>query len=106
MAGKVRHKHVPQRTCVVCRRTDSKRGLNRIVRTPDGVRYDPTGKLPGRGAYLCDDPNCWQRAIDRGVLAKSLKTSLTPAEIAALRETSAQFNEAAPSTTPSPAPES
>lgn len=48
----------------------------RIVRTPDGVRYDATGKAEGRGAYLHDKKSCWERAL-RGSLAHALKTELT-----------------------------
>lgn len=80
-------RRLPQRTCIICRRTDSKRTLHRIVRTASGqgVQLDPKGKLPGRGAYLCDNPTCWQRAIEGGALAKALKTPLTPDERQALR---------------------
>ncbi|NUQ38965.1 MAG: YlxR family protein [Caldilineales bacterium] len=86
-------KHIPQRTCIICRRTAGKRELQRIVRTPTGVRYDPTGKLPGRGAYLCDSPLCWQAAIERGALARALKTSLSDEERAALRSLAAKIAE-------------
>ncbi len=59
-----RPKHVPQRMCVACREHDAKRGLIRIVRTPEGpVGLDPTGKRNGRGAYLCHNPACWERAL-------------------------------------------
>jgi predicted RNA-binding protein YlxR (DUF448 family) len=56
MGGKPgRRRHIPRRTCVVCRATGDKRALTRLVRTPDdGVHVDPTGKRNGRGAYLCD----------------------------------------------------
>lgn len=79
----------PQRTCIICRRTDAKRALHRLVRTAsgEGVRLDPKGKTPGRGAYLCDDPQCWQRALAAGLLARALKTTLTPDE----RQTLAAF---------------
>jgi predicted RNA-binding protein YlxR (DUF448 family) len=76
---KSRVKHIPQRTCVGCRETLSKRGLMRIVRTPEGVRYDATGKAEGRGAYLHDKKSCWERAL-RGSLAHALKTELTQAD--------------------------
>ncbi len=73
-----RRKHIPQRTCVVCRTTAEKRALTRLVRTPDdGVHVDPTGKRSGRGAYLCDNPDCWDRALTSDVLAKALRTTLT-----------------------------
>lgn len=74
-----RVKHVPQRTCVGCRTVLAKRSLIRIVRTSEGVRVDPTGKLAGRGAYLHDRRDCWERGL-RGALAHALKTELTPAE--------------------------
>lgn len=74
----VRAKHVPVRTCVACREAGAKRGLTRIVRTPEGeVTIDPTGKLNGRGAYLCDKPGCWERAVSTPVLSRALNVQLT-----------------------------
>ncbi|MGB1251205.1 MAG: RNase P modulator RnpM [Candidatus Promineifilaceae bacterium] len=81
-----RQKHVPQRTCVACRNKYDKRQITRIVRTTsddDGmsrVVIDSTGKRNGRGAYLCDNPACWQNAIKRNMLNIALKTELTDAE--------------------------
>ncbi len=72
-----RPKHVPMRTCVVCRETANKRALIRVVRTENGVLIDPSGKLNGRGAYLCDRPNCWERAVKTDILSKALRTSIT-----------------------------
>lgn len=81
-----RQKHVPQRTCAVCRQTKPKRALTRVVRTPDaGVQIDPTGKLAGRGAYLCDDPACWARAARDQTLGRALRTTLTDEERAAIK---------------------
>jgi predicted RNA-binding protein YlxR (DUF448 family) len=76
----------PQRTCVSCRETGDKRGLTRLVRTADGhVQLDVTGRLPGRGAYLCARPACWQRAIGRGdVLGRALRTTVTAEDREAL----------------------
>jgi uncharacterized protein len=71
-----RVKHVPQRTCVGCRQTLAKRSLIRIVRTPAGLRVDPTGKTPGRGAYLHDQRECWESGL-KGALAHALKVDLT-----------------------------
>lgn len=80
-------KHVPQRTCVVCRETGAKRTLTRLVRTSDaGVRVDPTGKQNGRGAYLCSQPVCWKKALDSDVLEKALRTTLTDADRQHIRE--------------------
>ena len=76
-------KHVPIRTCVVCRDKAGKRHLMRVVRTPEGVFVDPTGKMNGRGAYLCE--NCWERAVSSDVLAKALRAPLTEADRERLR---------------------
>jgi predicted RNA-binding protein YlxR (DUF448 family) len=58
--------------------------LTRIVRTPDGVHIDPTGKAAGRGAYIHNVRSCWERAM-RGVLASALKTTINETDLAALR---------------------
>lgn len=79
-----RIKHVPQRTCVGCRETLAKRGLIRVVRTEQGVRVDPTGKLAGRGAYLHDRRACWERGL-KGALSHALKTELTDQDQEGLR---------------------
>ncbi len=71
-------RRLPQRTCVGCGTTANKRELVRVVRTPEGqVVADPTGKRAGRGAYLCNDPACWQTAVKKGRLGHSLKTKLS-----------------------------
>jgi uncharacterized protein len=69
-----RQKHIPQRTCIACRKVDPKRALFRLVRTENGgVVIDTTGKQAGRGAYLCHDPACWDLALRRGMLVRSLR---------------------------------
>lgn len=80
-----RVKHVPQRTCVGCREILPKRKMVRIVRTADGVRVDATGKIAGRGAYLHDRRECWERGI-KGALAHALKTTLNEDERLRLEE--------------------
>ena len=83
-----RPKHIPQRTCIACRRTDAKRGLMRLVRDADGrVAVDPTGKRAGRGAYLCHDPACWEQALKRQGLERALRlTALQPEDREALEQ--------------------
>jgi predicted RNA-binding protein YlxR (DUF448 family) len=49
----------------------------RVVRTENGVHVDPSGKLAGRGAYLHDRRDCWERGL-RGGLTHALKTDLSP----------------------------
>jgi predicted RNA-binding protein YlxR (DUF448 family) len=82
----LRPKHIPRRMCIACREHDAKRGLFRIVRTPEGtVELDPSGRRNGRGAYLCHRPACWERALSGGALARSLNTTLTEDTIVVLR---------------------
>ncbi|MCZ6528832.1 MAG: YlxR family protein [Chloroflexi bacterium] len=68
-------KHVPQRTCVGCREVLPKRSLIRIVRTPNGVKIDPSSKASGRGAYLHDRRSCWERGL-KGSLSRALRVEL------------------------------
>lgn len=87
VTSKTRPRHIPQRTCVACRRTTAKRDLVRVVRTPEGsVEVDPTGKRSGRGAYLCPTPDCWRFAIQKGRLDRALKTSISAHDKEALLE--------------------
>jgi predicted RNA-binding protein YlxR (DUF448 family) len=76
----------PVRTCVGCRRTGAKRELLRVVRAPDGsVAVDPTGKAPGRGAYVHPDPGCVDAATARGGLWRVLRAGADPDAAARLR---------------------
>jgi len=76
----------PVRTCIGCRRARVKRALLRVARTPEGVRFDPDARLPGRGAYLCPDPDCIAAARRRGAspLRRALKGSAEADVTAAL----------------------
>ena len=78
-------KHVPQRTCVGCHVVLPKRSLMRIVRTAEGVRLDPSGKVNGRGAYLHNVRSCWEQALI-GQLAAALKTELSDQDRLVLKE--------------------
>ncbi|MGC9467368.1 MAG: RNase P modulator RnpM [Anaerolineae bacterium] len=87
--GKQRQKHVPLRTCVACRETKAKRELVRIVAYSEDdseVRtvVDESGKLKGRGAYLCRRRACWEQALKRGTLSRALRTRLSPEDVAEL----------------------
>jgi len=89
-----RPRHVPQRTCISCREQSAKRVLTRIVRTPERyVLIDATGKLNGRGAYLCDDPQCWERALTSNTLAHALKTEINAETAERLRRHAATLPE-------------
>ena len=80
-----RRKHIPKRTCVACRQKMDKRLLTRIVHTADeGVIVDMTGKRNGRGAYLCQNPECWDMALHSNLLDRALKTKISKDEKEAL----------------------
>lgn len=80
-----RVKHVPQRTCVACRQVQAKGALVRLVRTREGVFPDLQGKRPGRGAYLHNQPECWEPGL-AGPLGSALRTTLTEDDLQRLRE--------------------
>ena len=92
-----RVKHVPQRTCVGCRRTLAKRSMIRLVRSDKGVVIDPTGKLPGRGAYLHNVRSCWEAGL-KGSLAHALKVELSDDDRSRIRDFAASLTEDGPKT--------
>ena len=70
-------KKIPQRQCMGCRERKAKRELIRVVRMTDGnVSLDFSGKLNGRGAYICPDPACLQKAQKAKALERSLETEV------------------------------
>lgn len=79
-------KHHPQRTCVACRQKKDKRELTRIVLTETGLQIDSSGKINGRGAYLCSDLTCWERAASTPVLAKALRAEISNNDRIVLRQ--------------------
>ena len=74
-------KKIPMRQCLGCRELKPKRELIRAVRSPEGeISLDFKGKLPGRGAYLCPDPECLKKAVKAKALERAF-SSLIPDEI-------------------------
>ncbi len=68
----------PKRTCIACGSTDEKRELVRFVRAQDGtVACDPGGKKAGRGAYVCRDSACFERARSKHLFEARLRCSLS-----------------------------
>lgn len=51
-------KKIPMRTCIACRVSKPKKELIRVVKFNDEIKLDKTGKLNGRGAYVCNDEVC------------------------------------------------
>ena len=79
-------KKIPQRQCMGCRARRAKRELIRVVRGTDGsVSLDFSGKAPGRGAYICPDPECLKKALRSKALDRSLEVTI-PEEVYARLE--------------------
>ena len=80
-------KKIPQRQCMGCRERKAKRELIRVVRTPEGtVSLDFGGKMNGRGAYVCRDPECLKKAIKIRALERALETRVEESLYETLKE--------------------
>ena len=76
----MKQKKIPMRMCVGCREMKPKKELIRVVRQPSGqVMLDRTGKAAGRGAYVCPDSACLEKARTSKVLERTLEASIEPA---------------------------
>ena len=74
-------KKIPQRQCMGCRDRKDKKAMIRVVRCTDGsVSLDFSGKLNGRGAYVCPDPECLKKAQKSKALERSLEVAI-PQEV-------------------------
>ena len=70
-------KNIPQRTCSVCRTQKNKNELLRIVKNKDNIiKVDETGKQSGRGAYICYDMECLEKAQKSKKLEKALEIKI------------------------------
>ena len=73
-------KKIPQRQCMGCRERKAKREMIRVVRMTDGnVSLDFSGKLNGRGAYICPNPECLKKVQRSKALERSLETAIPEA---------------------------
>ena len=74
-------KKIPQRQCMGCRERKAKREMIRVVRCADGtVNLDFGGKMNGRGAYICPDPECLKKVRKSKALDRSLEVPI-PEEV-------------------------
>jgi uncharacterized protein len=90
----MKQRKVPIRTCIACRTSGDKRALLRIVRTPSGeIALDPTGKMAGRGAYLCPRPECFRRAVKEKRLSRALRAEVSADALAELEKAVEQGSE-------------
>lgn len=80
-------KKTPMRKCIGCNEMKDKRELIRIVRNSEGVmNVDPSGKLSGRGAYICKCTDCFDAAVKAKRLERAFKTRIPDEIYITLRE--------------------
>ncbi|MBE6683412.1 MAG: YlxR family protein [Ruminococcaceae bacterium] len=80
-------KKTPMRKCIGCNEMKDKRELIRIVRNSEGVmNVDPSGKLSGRGAYICKCTDCFDAAVKAKRLERAFKTRIPDEIYTSLRE--------------------
>ena len=72
-------KKIPMRMCLGCGLRQPKREMLRIVRTPEGeIKIDPTGRMNGRGCYICKKTSCMATAVKQKKLSRSFDTAVGP----------------------------
>lgn len=79
-------KKIPMRTCIVCKECKPKKELIRIVHTEQCFALDKTGKLNGRGAYICDNQKCFDSLLKTKALNKTFKTNVSLQEYENIKE--------------------
>ncbi len=83
----MQNKHIPLRMCSGCSEMKPKKELVRIVKSADGnVSVDFTGKLNGRGAYICHNTACLNKAKKSGRIGKALGVTLSDEIYTSLEE--------------------
>jgi len=70
------NKKVPMRMCIACKQSKTKKELLRIVKQDDNFILDYTGKLNGRGCYICNNDDCFDKLIKNKLLNKSYKQNI------------------------------
>ena len=79
-------KRVPMRTCIGCNTCKPREELIRIVRLGDGVvSADETGRMNGRGAYLCRNRSCFETAVKKKSFCRTFKVAITAEETERLK---------------------
>ena len=80
-------KKIPMRTCIACREEKPKREMLRVVRNAAGeIRLDFSGKLPGRGAYVCGSEACIRKLKKYRLLNETFSADVAPEVYDAIEE--------------------
>lgn len=70
------NKKIPERMCIVCKANKPKKDLIRIVKVEEKFILDKTGKLNGRGCYICNNQECINNLFKQKALNKAFKTNI------------------------------
>lgn len=82
-----KQKHVPERTCIGCRSVKPKKELIRLVKLESGeIEIDITGKMKGRGTYLCNKIKCQEAGLKKKRIETTLHTKVSDENINGLIE--------------------
>lgn len=82
----MKNKKIPMRRCVGCMESKSKRQLIRMVNQDGEVKIDRTGKANGRGIYLCENRDCFEKAKKKKAINRGLKLDLDDEKIDLLQK--------------------
>ena len=85
-------KKMPERRCIGCMTSRPKQELIRIVADEDGLHIDPSGKMPGRGAYLCRNAECAKLALKKNAFGRNLRAEITRQQAEAFAEQIAELS--------------
>lgn len=81
----MREKKIPLRQCIACRELKEKKSMLRIVRTSEGkIFLDFSSKASGRGAYICDNPDCVKKLTKSRLLNKAFSCAVDDSVYAAV----------------------
>ena len=82
----MKEKKIPMRMCIGCREMKPKKELLRVVHGPDGsVQADTTGRKPGRGAYVCRDSACIEKALKQKQFERAFECPISEETKTAIR---------------------
>ena len=71
-------KKIPMRQCIGCGLMKEKKQMIRVVRTPEGeMTLDRSGRMNGRGAYICPSRECLEKAIRNRSLNRSFRAEVS-----------------------------
>ncbi|MBQ7352061.1 MAG: YlxR family protein [Clostridia bacterium] len=80
------NKKVPLRMCIACKESKPKKELVRIVKNEETFVLDKTGKLNGRGAYICNNSDCLEKLCKQKILNKAYKQNVDPSVYEKIKE--------------------